>query len=215
MAASPTALPMANSPASAPQHLLRLEGVDGDDVLHADRADRLVGQVGHHLANLLEHSSDIGTGFGAESPPAGRPSASFAMMASAPSSTGTSTFCLWPMRVILPAGMRRSSMSPLGRLDHHGTARSHQSARNRHNLLGVLRVEVEEGGNVVGIAELLDGASGPATSMAAGIPTGTRSMYLHFIDDRYRLLQAVVDQHAIIFLHDRAGDGDAPRARRC
>ena len=141
------------------QNLLRLEGVDGNDVLHADGADRLVRQVSHHLAHLLEHAANIGSSFGVN----------FFQRTNGRQlrHDGVRAFFDRDLRLLLVTDERdlAGGYAPLfdvtlRGLDDHRAASSHQRARNGHDTLGIFRIEMEQGCDVVGIAKLFDGASG-------------------------------------------------------
>ncbi len=139
--------------------------------------------------------------------------ASFAMMASAPSSTGTSAFCLMADERDL-AGRNTPLFDVAFRsLDDDRASCSHQCARDGHDLLGIFRIEMEKGRNIVGIAKLLDRPPGPRDFDCCRHSHRHTVDVLHFIDNRNRLLQPVIDQDAIVLLHDRSRDGQTARER--
>ena len=169
-------------------------------------------QIGHHSADLLEHAANVGPSFGAN----------FFQRTDCRQlrHDGVSAFFDWHFGLLLVAdeGDLAGRNPPLldialRRLNDDSAARPHQRAGNGNDPLGLLGIEVKNCGNVVGIAELLDRVS--------GIGDFDRRRHAHrhtinepdFVDDRNRLLQAVVDEDAIVLLDDCPGNGQ-PRAWR-
>ena len=203
----------------ASQHLLRLKGIDGDDVLHANGADRLIRKISHDLANLLEHSAYVGPGF----------SVNLFQRTNTRQlrHDGVGAFVDRHLRFLLMTDQGDfAGRDPplfdvsLRCLDDDGTARTHERSRHGHNALGLLRFEVKKGCDVVRIAELLDSASWPGDFDGRRHSQRHTVDILHLIYDRHRLFQPVVDEHSIIFLNDGSGNADTTRTcrvdlRRC
>ena len=209
MAASPTAFPSEYSPASAAEHLLGLEGVDGQDVAHLDPLRRLIGQLGHHVADVLEHPPDVGAGLALDLDQGRHRGHALHDRLGA--------LLHLDLGLALLAGERDGAGGDaplldvsLRRLDHHRAARAGEGARHRDDAPGLFRVEVEEGGDVVGVRQLVDGLARQRHLDRGGHAERDTVDVAHLVDDRDGLVQPVVDEHAVVLLHDGPGDMEVP-----
>ena len=96
-------------------------------------------------------------------------------------------------------------------LDHHRAARAGEGARHRNDAPGLIRVEVEESGDVVGVGQLVDGLSRQRHLDRGGHAERDAVDVVHLVDDRDRLVQPIVDEHTVVLLHDGPGHMEVPR----
>ena len=96
------------------------------------------------------------------------------------------------MSTSFPAGMRRSWISPLRRLDHHRAANAHEGAGNGNDSTRFFRIQIEYGGDIIGIGKLLDGSSGRRHFHRRRHAQGNPIDEFDFVDDGNRPQQAIV-----------------------
>jgi len=179
------------------EHPLRFEGVDGEDIAHGDLLNRLIGQFRHYPAYLFEHAPDIGTRFGLDFRERGH--------LLDPPHDHLGPFFNGHLGFLTAAEKEQfSSRDPpfldiaQRSLDDDCAADAHEGPGNGYDAAGLLRVQCEDGGDVVRIGQPFDASPGRRHLDRRWHAHGDSIDVLHLIDNGHGAQQTIVNQHPVV-----------------
>ena len=169
----------------------------------------LLGEIAHDEAHVLEHAARVGTGLAAHVDHL----ADVALGSHDLVGAGVNVNLLDVAVGALELNLARRDAALLdvagGRLDDDGRAVADEGARDGNHLLDLLGAEAKHSGDAKGVGQRLHDVA-HARHLHRGSHAQGHLLDEHdLVDNGNLVLEAVVDEHAVITLDDARGDRDA------